>query len=205
MSGKNFFARLLTERAQVFEKVRNRERMDLLIRESLLTLLFYSAIYGTVMGLYAGGFVILMDLIKVPLLLFLTLGISAPPFYVFCILFGLRTDLRQVFSLLSASYAASATVLLFLTPVVLIYSVSGTSHEHMHYVHYVIYGIAGLSGLYYLAFGMRQVYGRSGMHWLLALIAGGLFTLLVGGNLVLLLKPYLIYQTYFFDSPGLRI
>lgn len=160
------------------------------------------------MGLFAGGFVIVMDMVKVPLLFLVSLLTSSPVYFVIGALVGLKITFRQMLAILSISFAIASTVLVSFTPIVFVYSVSENSHTIIHTVHYILFLIAGLCGLYYLAMGIKSAYGRQegiGARWLLPFIVGGLLTLLVGIKLVWMLRPYFHYHQYFFEGLGLLL
>ena len=203
-----FFIRTLREKGEVLDDIKKETGLDGIILNSALTILFFSAIYGVAMGLFTGGFVILMDMVKVPLILLLVLYTSSPVYYVIAALAGLNVRFKQILALLSSSYAVAATVLLSFTPVVFVYSLSESSNSVIHFMHYALFSLAGVSGVYYLFTGMWSIYGREErgkMNWLLPLMVGGLLTLLVGVKLVWLLKPYFHYNSYFFEGLGLML
>lgn len=199
------FIRILKNRNEVFDDIKNEENLGRIIFGSGLTILFFSAIYGAIMGLFAGGFVIIMDMIKIPLLLLLSLYLSSPSYFVIGALIGLKIRFRQMLAILSVSYAVASTVLVSFTPVVFVYSVSESSNAIIHIVHYILFGLAGLCGGYYLLKGMSNTYGKEkeGILWILPFIIGGVLTFLVGIKLVWLLKPYFHYYQYFFEGLGI--
>lgn len=206
MDKKPFFVRVLTERKELFDEIAQGGGQQGIIINSALVVLFFSAVYGVVMGLFSGGFVIFMDMVKIPFLLLVVLYTSFPSFYVTLALTGRRSSPAQVLALVSLGYAAAAAVLVAFTPIAFVYSVSETSHSTIQMVHYVLFGLAGVAGVYYLGSGLWNVYGERDwkrMEWLVALAVGCVLTLLVGYKMVWLLKPYFHYTSYFFE--GLRI
>lgn len=203
------FIRFLRNRNEIFDEIRNEKNLENIILGSGLTILFFSAIYGVVMGLFAGGFVIIMDMIKIPLVLLIILYTSLPSYFVIAALSGLKTSFRQMLAVLSVSYAVTSTVLVSFTPVVFVYSISETSNTVIHIVHYMLFSLGGLSGIYYFFTGMQNIYGSKeqskNMQWFLPLIVGGILTLLVGTKLVWLLRPYFHYTSYFFEGLGVLL
>lgn len=202
------FIRFLRNRGEVFNEIKDEENLEKIILSSGLTILFFSAIYGVVMGLFAGDFVILMDMIKIPLLLLIILYTSFPSYFVIAALIGLKTSFRQMLAILSLSYAVASTVLVSFTPIVFVYSISETNHMIIHLVHYILFSLAGISGIYYLLTGMWNIYGKEqskNIQWLLPFIIGGLLTLLVGMKLVWILRPYFHYHSYLFEGLGVLL
>ncbi len=202
---RTLFIRFLRNRNEIFDDIKNEENLDRIIFGSGLTILFFSAIYGAIMGLFAGGFVIIMDMVKIPFLLLMSLYLSSPSYFVISVLIGLKMRFRQMLAILSVSYAVASTVLVSFTPIVFVYSVSESSNTIIHIVHYILFGLAGLCGGYYLLKGMSNFYGKEEKSrlWILPFIIGGILTFLVGIKLVWLLKPYFHYYRYFFEGLGI--
>ncbi len=121
---QTLFIRFLMERKGIFDEIKEGRNLEKLILGSGLTILFFSAIYGVIMGLFAGGFVIIMDMIKMPLLLLMCLYFSSPSYFVVGALVGLKIRFRQMLAILSVSFAVASTVLVSFTPIVFVYSVS---------------------------------------------------------------------------------
>jgi len=205
MDQETMFIRFLKNRKEVFDDIKDGENLERIIFGAALTILFFSAIYGSIMGLFAGGFVIIMDMVKMPLLLLVSLYLSSPSYFVISSLIGLKVRFRQVLAILSVSFAVASTVLVSFTPVVFVYSVSESSHGVIHAVHYILFSLAGVCGAYYLYAGMQNAYGGQeevGSRWILPFIVGGVLTLLVGIRLIWLLRPYFHYHSYFFEGLG---
>ena len=69
----NYGQMLLREREHLFEKIHAEEDLEPQIQFFAVYSLLFSAIYGGLLGTYAGGLQIITGAIKVPLLLFGTL------------------------------------------------------------------------------------------------------------------------------------
>ncbi|MBN2251699.1 MAG: hypothetical protein JW724_06470 [Candidatus Altiarchaeota archaeon] len=199
------FIRFLRDKKGVFEEIKGGRNLNGIIFDATLVILFFSAIYGVVMGLFGGGFVLLMDMVKIPMILLVVLYASAPSYYVIAALIGLKTGFKQMVALLSVGYAVASTVLIAFTPVVFVYSVSENSNMVIHLVHYILFALAGMAGGYYLLSGMWALHGRESsrdLGWLLPLAVGGILTLLVGTKMVWILRPYFHFHQIFFEGLG---
>lgn len=212
------FIEFLRERKKVFDEIKEERNLDRYLLGSALTILFFCAIYGAIMGLFAGKnypIVILMDMIKIPLLLLIPLYITSPAYFVIGALVGLKINFKQMLSLLSVSYAIASTVLVSFSPVVFVYSLTTDSHSLIHQIHYMLFGLAGLCGAIYLLKGAKSVFGKESMNkkvvkegleikehneWILPIIIGVILTLLVGVQLVWLMRPYFHYHLSFFEG-----
>ena len=212
------FIEFLREKKKVFDKIKQGKDLNRYLLGSALTIVFFCAIYGAIMGLFAGKYhpeVILMDIIKVPLLLLIPLYITSPAYFVIGALVGLKASFKQMLCLISVSYAIAATVLVSFSPVVFVYSLTTDSHSVIHLVHYILFGLAGMCGALYLLVGARNVLGEGVEEvkvegeaeirgsekwqlWLFPIIVGGILTLLVGFQLVWLMRPYFHFHPLFF-------
>ncbi|ODS37911.1 MAG: hypothetical protein A7316_08860 [Candidatus Altiarchaeales archaeon WOR_SM1_86-2] len=218
--GYAVFIEFLRERKRVFDEIKEERNLNRYLLGSALTIVFFCAIYGAVMGLFAGKtypIVIPMDMVKMPLLLLIPLYATSPAYFVIGALIGLRVNFKQMLSLLSVSYSIASTVLVSFSPVVFVFSLTTDSHILIHGIHYALFALAGLCGAVYLLAGAKNVLGREVMEkkagedeadvkgselplWLIPLMVGGILTLLVGFQLVWLLRPYFHYYQSFFEE-----
>ncbi|MEO5931314.1 MAG: hypothetical protein ABIR47_15380 [Candidatus Kapaibacterium sp.] len=93
---------------------------------------------------------ILSTMTKVPLLFFLTLGITFPSLYIFNTLIGSRLTIDSVLQLLIASIGVMMAVLASLGPIIAFFSVSTTSSSFMLLLNVAVFSIAGILGLRFL-------------------------------------------------------
>lgn len=204
---KPMFIEILRNRNSVFDNIKEGKNLNRYLLGSTLTIIFFCGIYGAIMGLFGGKnypIIIFMDMVKVPLLFLITLYVTSPSFFVVSTLTGVNVGFRQILTLLSISYAVSATVLVSFSPVTFVYSLTTDSHTVIHLVNYTMFGIAGLCGAFYLLVGAKSVLeqkekgtDKSNYSWLIPLIIGGIITLVVGPQLVWLMRPYFHYYDSF--------
>ncbi|MDB5034500.1 MAG: hypothetical protein JWQ98_1741 [Chlorobi bacterium] len=115
--------------------------------------LFYGlcmSCYSMFVGADEIGLRILSTMIKVPLLFFLTLGITFPSLYIFNTLIGSRLTIDSVLQLLIASIGVMMAVLASLGPIIAFFSVSTTSSSFMLLLNVAVFSIAGVLGLRFL-------------------------------------------------------
>ncbi len=206
------FIEVLRNRKKVFDNIKEGKNLNRYLLSSALTIIFFCGIYGAIMGLFGGKdypIIIFMDMLKVPLLFLITLYVTSPSFFVVSALIGVNISFRQILALLSISYAIAATVLVSFSPVTFVYSLTTNSHAVIHLVNYILFGIAGACGAFYLLLGANSVLeqkenetDKSNHLWLVPLIIGGILILLVGVQLVWLMKPYFHYYDMFFEGIG---
>jgi len=167
---------------------------------SNVVIIVLSAVYGAFMGLYAGGLQILYDAIKIPILLLISLYITAPSFYVLTSLLGGKRSLSQVVVLLLSSVTVMSTILIALVPVNLFFTlttpnVTSSTEAFIILLNVLIFALAGTFALVYLLRGFLALY--PGGEWVLSFLIGGFIFILVGTQLAWVLRPYFHYRGYF--------
>jgi len=193
------------KRRQEFIKnlIEERQLKDYFINSNVAIVLL-SAVYGAIMGLYAGGLQILYDAVKIPMLLLISLYITAPSFYVLTSLLGGRRSLSQVVVLLLSSLTVMSTILLALIPVNLFFVLTTANTTYSTYAFLVllnvlIFALAGLFALAYLSRGFMALY--PGGEWILSFLVGGFIFIFVGTQLAWVLRPYFHYYEAFIRPP----
>lgn len=171
---------------------------------SNVAIIILSAIYGATMGLYPGGLQILYDTVKIPMLLLISIYITAPSFYVLTSLRGGKRSLSQVVVLLLSSVTVMSTILLALVPVNLFFilttpNASFSTEAFIILLNVLIFTLAGLFALVYLLRGFMALY--PGGEWILSFLIGAFIFIFVGTQLAWVLRPYFHYRGYFIGPP----
>jgi hypothetical protein len=131
------------------------------------------AFYGGVMGSFGGnpgerGVQILISASKVPLLLFVTFGLSLPSFFVLNSIFGLRSDFGDVLRALVGAQAGVSMVLASLAPYTLVWYASCADYGWALLFNGLVFAIASFSGQVLLRVWYRPLLARSPRHrWML--------------------------------------
>lgn len=167
---------------------------------SNLAIAIFSAVYGAIMGVYAGGIQIVYDAIKVPLLLLISVYITIPSYYVLGSLLGGKISFRQMVVLLLSGLAVMAVVLLAFVPVNLFFifttaNATYTTYAFLVLLNVVIFTLAGLFAVVHVLRGFVTVF--SGSDWKFAFIIGSIIFMFVGTQLAWVLRPYFHYYPEF--------
>jgi hypothetical protein len=101
-----------------------------------------TAAYGAAAGCFLGGGQVALALAKVPLVVFGSLALTAPSFFVFACLAGADIDARRAAKLLSAFGAMLGLLLVGLLPIAWLFSVSSRSVTFVTWVHLLAWVIA---------------------------------------------------------------
>lgn len=128
------------------------------------------AVYGAGVGSFSairtGGAElrqVVASAVKLPLLFFLTLGVTLPSLYVFSALVGARLRIGAVCRLLVAMVGVVAAVLASFAPIVVFFGVSTTSYPFMKLLNVAMCGVAVLLGLAFLVRTLRALVGAAGV------------------------------------------
>jgi len=106
----------LVEREALFERIRSgRDLPALVLRMTGLAALL-SALYGFTVGLYAGGWQILYNVVKLPLLFLATLALCVLALYMLNSLAGARLSLLQTAAVVLTAIVATTMLLASLAP-----------------------------------------------------------------------------------------
>jgi len=206
MSGSNFLTKFsvigefIKHREEFFENLKEEKRLKTYFVNSNLAIIVFSAVYGATMGVYPGGLQILYDTVKIPMLLLVSLYITAPSFYVLSSLFGGKHSFSQMVILLLSSLTVMSTVLLALVPINLFFILTTTNSTYSTYaflvlLNVVIFTIAGGFALVYLLRGFLTMY--PGIAWTTAFFVGSIIFMFVGTQLAWVLRPYFHYYPQF--------
>ena len=130
----------------------------------ILACLGLGALYGVMMGLYAGAqhdnwAQAFASAVKVPLLFLLTLAVTFPSLYVFSALARSRLDLSSTLRLLLVAIAVDLAVLASFGPVTAFFTFSTSSYPFMKVLNVLFFGIAGLIGLGFLWRTLEPILG----------------------------------------------
>ncbi|HYG77694.1 MAG TPA: hypothetical protein VEK08_22000 [Planctomycetota bacterium] len=113
-----------------------------------------AAVFGLSLGVYSISSraepdyrFMLADVVKMPMLLFLTSAVTCPSLYVFGALRGLRFSAREFAAMLMVAHTILAAVLGSLAPVIAFFAVTTTSYSFMVVLTVVACAIAGILGV----------------------------------------------------------
>jgi hypothetical protein len=149
---------VLKKRGQLFANIHDNRNLTDYFVYLQAAIFAFTFIYGASMGLYSGGLQILFSALKVPLLLFVTLYISLPTFYVLDSLLGGAMSLRQMLTILLAGFTIMATILLAFLPVTLFFLLTTMDYAFTVLLNIAVFGLGGIGALVYFLNGYFAFY-----------------------------------------------
>ncbi|MBS3794455.1 MAG: hypothetical protein KGY80_06145 [Candidatus Thorarchaeota archaeon] len=210
MIGKDEFLetinRFISGRKAVYADLKEEKRLGEYFIASFLGTLIFSAVYGLVMGIYAGGIQILYDALKIPMLLLISLFVSLPTFYVLNAILGGEMTFRQVVVLFMISVTAMSTMLVAFMPVTLFFTITTPERGFASYtftvmLNVLIFTLAGLTAVVYLLSGFGYIHGEN-KRWIPGVLIGSCVLAFVGTQLAWVLRPYFNLSLGFIRPPS---
>ena len=107
----------IRDRDTIYENIKNEKNLKSYATVATVSTIIFSALYGAVMGIYAGGIQILYDAVKIPMLLVITLYVSLPTYYVLNGILGGELSFRQMAVLFMVSITLMAIMMIAFLPV----------------------------------------------------------------------------------------
>jgi hypothetical protein len=138
----------LVEREELFARIRDGRDLPRLMVGMAGAAAVFSALYGLTVGLYAGGWQVVYNAIKFPLLLLATLALCALALYMLNSLVGARLSLGQTVAVVLSAILVTATLLLSLTPPLGFIMLTSLRDYHLVVLlNLVVVAIAGAGGV----------------------------------------------------------
>ncbi|MFW9851238.1 MAG: hypothetical protein ACFFF4_19085 [Candidatus Thorarchaeota archaeon] len=194
------------DREAVYENIREEKNLRIYLIASTFAIVVFGALYGVVMGLYAGGVQILYDALKIPMLLLITLYVTLPTYYVLNGILGGNLSLRQLTVLFMVSVSVLTTMLIAFLPVTLFFTLTTPERTFVTYgftvlLNVIFFGISGLTAVSYLWQGFSRIHGEN-KRWVMATMIGTLVLIFVGTQLAWVLRPYFHFSWNFIAPPS---
>lgn len=194
------FEEFIKRSDDVFDNIAQQKNLKTYFVNANLAIIVFSLLYGATMGVYPSGWQILFTAVKIPLLLLLSVYITAPSFYVLSSLLGGESSFSQLLVLFLSSLTIMSTVLLALFPVNLFFilttaNASFTTYAFIVLLNVAIFGLAGLFTLIYLFSGYTKLY--KDIDYAAAFFIESIIFIFVGTQLSWVLRPYFHYYPSF--------
>lgn len=156
----NYFSVLITllrDRKDFIDEVRQGTRLNSKITSLLISSSILFAIYGAVIGAFAGPLQALSSAVKLPALYLITLIICLPTLYFFNIIFGSKLTLEQHFVILLGAAAIISILLFSFAPVTLFFLATIDNYQFFKLLNVIIFGITGFLGINFLYHGLQAL------------------------------------------------
>ncbi len=194
------------DRETIYASIKEEKDLRAYFIASIFAIVVFGALYGAVMGLYAGGIQILWDALKIPVLLLITLYVTLPTYYVLNGILGGDLSLKQLTVLFMVSISVLTTMLIAFLPVTLFFTLTTPERTFVTYgftvlLNVIFFGIAGLTAVSYLWQGFSRIHGEN-KRWVMATMIGTIVLIFVGTQLAWVLRPYFNLSWDFIRPPS---
>lgn len=196
----------IRDRETVYSNIKEETNLKEYYLASTIAILVFGALYGLVMGIYAGGIQLLFDAIKVPLLLLIALYVTLPTYYVLNGILGGDLSLRQLTVLFMVSVCVMATMLIAFLPVTLFFTLTTPERTFATYGFFILlnvtfFTLSALTAVSYLWQGFSRIHGEN-KRWIMATFIGTIVLAFVGTQLAWVLRPYFHESLVFIAPPS---
>ena len=122
------------------------------------------------MGSYNGVVQSLVTSIKIPVLIFLSLFICFPAFYVIQFMLGSRMSVLHMANMILSGFIVFTTIALSFSPIVLFFMITGNNYSFLKLLHVAIFIFAGIFGMRTIVNGLKyscekmNVYPKMGIN-----------------------------------------
>lgn len=135
---------IFQHRDTYFEKVSADEYPRSIIKGQIILIFIAALIYGVIMGSYNGFYQAMSSGIKLIVLIFLTLLICFPSFYIVQLLLGSKMKLQQLATILLGGFVMLTTILVAFAPIVLFFQLSNSPYAFLQLLHFFVFVFAGI-------------------------------------------------------------
>jgi hypothetical protein len=155
------FILLLSDTEQFVKEIKAEKKLTEKIKALLLLSLIGLSLYGFSLGTMRGGFALLLDTLRHPLLFFLSFFLCFPSLYIIGAFHGLQLTFRQVFTLMLLFLALFTTMLLAFMPVNWFFITSSHNADFLLICNFLFYTIAATVGIKNFLVAYKQLEGSS--------------------------------------------
>ncbi len=139
------------------------------VTRQLSFILLFALIYGVIMGSYGSFLQGMVTGIKVPCLIFLSLVICFPAFYVIQYMIGSTMTLLQMMNIIFSGFLVFTTIALSFAPIVVFFMITSNNYSFIKLLHVAIFVFSGIFAVKTIINGLlfscekRKIYPKLGM------------------------------------------
>ena len=185
---------VLQNRDEHFEKINKETYAENLITAQVVLISAFAFFYGAIMGSYNSLLQAATSGVKLCLLLFLTLLICFPSFYIVQLVLGSRVKIKQLAVMLLSGFLMTTTVMLAFAPIVLFFQLSADNYNFLQFIHVGVMVFSGFFGMRAVLDALRNCFEESGIYPKIGLSIFRIWVIIfafVGIQLAWNLRPFL--------------
>lgn len=139
-----------------FDSLANKDLAKTLIGKQILVIVLFMFFYGIVMGSYNSLLQSISTGTKFPILIFLTLLICFPAFYIIQFMLGSKMSLLQMLGIVLSGFIVFATIAISFSPIVVFFMITGDNYAFIKLLHVGILIFSGFFAMRTIIRGLRH-------------------------------------------------
>ena len=155
---------VLQERDEHFEKITQESYPSNIISAQILIIAFFSFCYGLIMGSYNSWMQAISSGAKLTSLLFLTLIICFPSFYIVQLVLGSKVKIKQLAVMMLSGFLMTTTIMLAFAPIVLLFQLSGDNYNFLKFLHVGVFVFSGFFGMRAVLDALKNSFAEQGVY-----------------------------------------
>jgi hypothetical protein len=132
---------------EFFQKITRDEGATVRIMSQYLLMLFFSFLYGAVMGSYHSLEQAITAGVKVAVLFSLAIIICFPAFFIIQFILGSKLKLHQMISIILSGFVLTTSIMVSFAPIVIIFLLTGSNYYFLQLLHISIFILSGIFGM----------------------------------------------------------
>ncbi len=188
---------MLKNRDAHFEKITAEEGKPSLMLAQIFLISAFVFAYGLIMGSYNSFTQALSSGVKLWVLIFLTLAICFPSFYIVQLVLGSKVGVRQLTVMLLSGFVLTSTLMLAFAPIVLFFQMSGDNYNFLQLLHVFVFVFSGFFGMRAVLEALKSSFAQKGVYPKIGLSVFRIWVVIfafVGLQLSWNLRPFVGYK-----------
>ena len=154
---------------EYFETLSDSETSRKYVIKQVLFILFFSFIYGIVMGSYNGFVQSMITGLKIPSLIFLSLLVCFPALFVIQYMIGSTMTIYQMANIILSGFFVFSTIALSFAPIVIFFMITSDNYAFLKLLHVAIFSFSGIFAVKTIINGLsfscekKNIYPKIGM------------------------------------------
>jgi len=193
---------VLQERDEHFEKITQETYPTNIISAQILIIALFAFCYGLMMGSYNSWMQAISSGTKLMSLLFLTLIICFPSFYIVQLVLGSKVKIKQLAVMMLSGFLMTTTIMLAFAPIVLLFQLSGDNYNFLKFLHVGVFIFSGFFGMRAVLDALRNSFAAQGVYPQIGLSIFRVWVIIfafVGIQLAWNLRPFVGYKDIPFE------
>ena len=193
---------VLQERDEHFEKITQETYPSNIISAQILIIALFSFCYGIIMGSYNSWMQAVSSGAKLMSLLFLTLIICFPSFYIVQLVLGSKVKIKQLAVMMLSGFLMTTTIMLAFAPIVLLFQLSGDNYNFLKFLHVGVFVFSGFFGMRAVLDALKNSFAEQGVYPQIGLSIFRVWVIIfafVGIQLAWNLRPFVGYKSMAFE------